>query len=509
MRILTIFLCLFLTTIGYAQDGTLDESFGVHGVNKILGNYPLYPNVIRQQSTGKIVVVGTKYGDTIMRLMRLNANGSTDINFGVQGSMIINFNSNCNPNAMMIQNDDKIVIAGISYRNTGEGAFSVFRFTSEGLIDRSFNGNGAHIVDFMLGNNVNSAANSIALQPDGKILVTGKVESSLALIRLNQNGDLDTSFNRTGIIIKKINASDANNGVRVMVKEDKRIIVMTRSITDALVQFNSNGSLDTLFGNKGVVSLKNNQSVFTTLKNGNIIFAESYFKLDTALSSVATNGSYLKISRFLPNGQIDTLYGLKGSIERHISGFLYNLLGIFELKDSKVIVGGAVNPIRSTYFSTLRFNQNGSIDTTFGQKGESIVWGGDYWYYEKYKHMSLQNDEKILVCSEFSDYAYIRFFRINNSNTTTVDKPIEKNSPLSIFPNPMNDLLFIDFKNPIKKPIKFTITNMNGQQIYQYDYTEKSINNIVQLTLNHVQTGLYVLKITTDNETISRLISKQ
>ena len=101
----------------------------------------------------------------------------------------------------------------------------------------------------------------------------------------------------------------------------------------------------------------------------------------------------------------------------------------------------------------------------------------------------------------------ISLIRINNNVNVSTQSP-PKNTPLSIYPNPTTNLLNIDFKEPITTDVKLTITDITGRVVYQKNYAKTLVNNNLQINIQDLTAGLYVVNVFLDKENISRVISK-
>src|ERR1043165_1532519 len=131
--------------------------------------------------------------------------GMLDSTFGVNGKMTF---SGMNPNSVALQADGKIVIGGsdsVSFH------FVVARLKVNGTLDSSFGIDGITKIGF----DSIASAQSVILQPDGKIILIGSVTSfsgvynaDIALVRLNSNGSLDSSFGIDGKVITDIDNDD-------------------------------------------------------------------------------------------------------------------------------------------------------------------------------------------------------------------------------------------------------------------------------------------------------------
>lgn len=169
--------CMFLiSSLLIAQDGQLDTSFGDNGnVKTDINNLYDVFNAIEIQPDGKIVVVGhTSTASTANKesiILRYNPDGSLDTSFGANGIIIAAFSPEYDTlNAVAIQNDGKIVVAGYAGLD-----FLIARYTANGQLDSSFGNNGVVFTDFheTIVGSTQDRVNCIAIQDDGKIFVGG------------------------------------------------------------------------------------------------------------------------------------------------------------------------------------------------------------------------------------------------------------------------------------------------------------------------------------------------
>ena len=151
--------------------------------------------------------------------------------------------------ALAIQTDGKIVLAGYS-SNGADDQFAVARYNTNFTLDRSFDFDGVVTTNISAGQD---RAEAMALQTDGKIVVAGHRNSGggnddFALVRYNTDGSLDTLFNVTGIVSTAITGgNDEIEGVAI--QSDGKFVVAgwsQRATLDYVVaRYNTNGSLDT------------------------------------------------------------------------------------------------------------------------------------------------------------------------------------------------------------------------------------------------------------------------
>ncbi len=240
----------------YNADGSVDTTFGggdgIVTVNP--GQWGTGESVV-VQSDGKILVAGygqkSGYGfNTDFVLLHFTADGTLDTSFGNNGLITTDFGNGEDRAHSMVQSDGKILLSGSSLNGTNNN-FAVARYNMDGTLDTSFSGDGKLTTD--LGGN--DEGYCMAVQSDGKILVAGHSDTSIAVVRYNPDGSLDSSFSSDGIVTTDVGAvvvfNDSGHiytGMGMTLQSDGKILVTGQSNGDfALVRYNIDGTLDASF----------------------------------------------------------------------------------------------------------------------------------------------------------------------------------------------------------------------------------------------------------------------
>lgn len=335
-------------------DGTPDASFGSTGKQLIFyqgsgTDVTSRANGLIVLADGSVIVAGsvTSFG----AVMKLNNAGLLDTSFGTGGSSIMTFQASFN--AITALGDGSFLVAGAS-----GGNFIVAKFTSNGALDTTFGTGGFTKTAF-----VNSdVAACIAVQTDGKIVVGGRTSSDSALARYNSNGSLDTSFGTGGKVLLNIVTGNPDQINEVQIQPDNKIIAMGHGVPltvggerHILLRFNTNGTLDSTFGNGGIAGTHfgNSQEFLyggKLLPNGKIIVT----------GFVGRNGV---VARYNADGSPDRTFMCNGF------GWVYfdtattfgNLYDIAIQADGKMLVAGQSTSSPSIVrlnFAIARFNAN-------------------------------------------------------------------------------------------------------------------------------------------------------
>ena len=292
----------------FKTNGTLDTTFNPqHGgfITNIPNNsFGYYSVAIDNQ--GRIVVVGRTNNDfenneTHGLIARFNDNGSLDDNFGTNGFITNIPNNSFGYYSVAIDNQGRIVVVGRTNNDfeNNETHGLIARFTSEGVVDTTFNPQHGFI---NIENDINSSWYfSVTIDRQDKILVVGQKNPLNGVIaRFNDNGSLDQSFNGTGFSTNLPDDSFAYNSVAI--DNDGSIIAVgvtaqTRSI---IIKFDSNGILDTTFNRQGtpgyLTNVPSNSLEFSNIR------IDRQGKIIVAGKTGNDNGL---IARFLSNGVLD------------------------------------------------------------------------------------------------------------------------------------------------------------------------------------------------------------
>jgi uncharacterized delta-60 repeat protein len=350
----------------YNIDGSLDTTFNGTGLLAPEFGSNDWAWEVTVQADGKIVVAGTTVTSTV--IARYNADGTADTSFNGSGHVVntgVGFG-----NSLALQTDGSMVVAGLSYSTSFD--IAVGRFTADGALDPSFNGTGVVTTDVA---GSSDFSRDMQVQADGKIVVLAKMEPSsdghLGLVRYNPDGSLDTTFNGSGALLTELQATDFTGG-SVSIQADGKILVAamdaTRGLVDsdfALARFNADGSVDTSFGVNG--------KVVTDLgANRQDIVGRATLQADgKILVAGSTDVSGMDwdfaLVRYNADGSLDTTFNGTGQaradIGEHSTDFAYALT---VQADGKVLVTGASSANGSSDFAVARFNADGSLDESFG-----------------------------------------------------------------------------------------------------------------------------------------------
>jgi uncharacterized delta-60 repeat protein len=352
--------------VRYNSDGSLDASFDGDGkLTTEIGIGDDQARSITVQQDGKILVAGRSYNGSNydFAILRYNADGSLDNTFSGDGKLTTAVGSGYDSaNSVALQADGKIVVAG-SGLNGSNIVFAIVRYNPDGSLDTTFDGDGKAI-------SANSGeGQSVSVQTDGKLLIAGYTSlaggSDFALVRYNTNGTPDTWFNGNWMLVTDIGAGSQDQGYSVTTQADGKILVAGyshngTSFEFALVRHNNNGSLDTSFSTDGRVTTdfgsQQDISYSVTVQPDGKILVAGH-------SYNGTNNYDFALVRYNPDGSLDTSFDGDGKLTTNISMGDWGESVILQ-PDGKILVAGHSNTGNED-FALARYNPNGSLDTTF------------------------------------------------------------------------------------------------------------------------------------------------
>ena len=397
-----------------AQAGSLDLSFDTDGkVTTALGNSQEYGFYTTIQPDGKILVAGysNNASNKDFAVVRYNTNGSLDTSFDTDGKVTTPVGGSddiaC---SIALQPDGKIVVGGYTFNGSNYN-FAVVRYNTDGSLDTSFDTDGKVTTVIGTGNDVGY---SVALQADGKIILAGYTTGAnidFAVVRYNANGSLDTSFDTDGKVITPVGTTN-DYGRSAAIQADGKIVVggyisNGASYNFAVVRYNTDGSLDTAFDTDGKVT-----TAIGTTSLANYLVIQTDGKILLAGYSAGTTNDFA-VARYNTNGSLDTSFDTDGKATTDIGGYDDVVNSLVLQSDGKIVVAGESGNGTSDDFALVRYNTNGSLDATFDTDGKVTTPVGATTNDGAYS-VALQSDGKIVAAGfvwngSNNDIAVVRY----------------------------------------------------------------------------------------------------
>lgn len=392
--------------IAHARDGDFVNSFGVQGREQIGFSPSLFvatsfaslPEIVVQPD-GKLLVSApvANTGSSDMAVLRLNANGTLDTNFGNQGQAIVAFDiggSNDDVvSGLLLQPNGRIVLCGEA---TGDpsgngGDFAVARLLSDGTLDTQFSADGKATVAFDIGPTGQREDRGVrcSLQADGKIVIGGSAavdanNARMAVARLNPDGSRDTGFNGTGTATIDFGPGLPTGlafSVRSLAGGATLLTGIAASGSTAswtFAQLDANGQLDSTFGNGGTLVFNPGLAGYSPYEGLDaIVLADRSIVAVGAMALLpgVTNFDY-GIFKLTASGALDTTFGSGGGqvIPFDLGGTNADAaVQIVNDPQGRLVVVGFAQNASSFNTEVVRLTAAGELDPTFGVGGKLAV----------------------------------------------------------------------------------------------------------------------------------------
>jgi len=354
-----------------ASPGQIDPTFGHLSNGTVFADYGRLENVVKvlRQPDGKVVTVASVIDPDFAMLAKVTRylpNGSLDTSFGTGGVFSRGLSGNGAVSDAALQPDGKIVLAGT---NGVPEDFFVMRLLPNGTVDPAFVT--AHPTTNFSGASVDQAF-GVALGPAGTIVLAGRSDENVALARYLPTGALDPTFSGDGLLTHDFGGqSEADD---VAVQPNGRIIVTGSESPTAgsprilVARFTITGGLDGTYGSGGRVSTTN-----TPLQSAHRVLLQGGRAVVAGIIDTPTAG----ISRYNANGTLDTSFGSGGIARAHVDKFTRLNDLVADGAGRLLGVGFAAYsddfPDVPNHAALFRYSANGAPDTSFGCFGMTLT----------------------------------------------------------------------------------------------------------------------------------------
>ncbi|SDX40540.1 delta-60 repeat domain-containing protein [Allochromatium warmingii] len=266
---------------------------------------------------------------------------------------------------------------------------------------------------------------SIKQQTDGKILLAGSgfnINSyyDFTLARYNPDGSLDTGFGKNGRL--KTDFGGSEGAYNITMQSDGKILVtgpsdVTGSIDFALARYNIDGTLDTSFNDDGWATVD-----FGGWDESFYVATQSDGKILIAGSSNVDDDYDFALARYNQDGTLDTSFDNDGWLKTDLGG-QDEAFSIALQNDGKILLVGSTELNDNGNLSLARYNADGSLDTSFNSSGWVTT---DFGGWDEGLNVTLQDDGKILVVgatdlNENVDFLLARYNTDGSLDTSFAD----------------------------------------------------------------------------------------
>jgi uncharacterized delta-60 repeat protein len=318
------------------------------------------------------------------------APGQPDLTFGHDGIRIVDFGGNDVANALAVQPNGRVVVAGATTVGENQNV-AIARLTAAGDLDPSFSGDGRFTYEPGAGGSNPDFANAVTLQRDGKIVFAGTGVNGLLADtgRLHTNGTFDNSYDGDGHRGYDWGPG-ADVATAVAVRPNGRVVIAGHAEPGDIVvqQASANGSPDGSFGEReGAFTLERSSTVD---RAGGLVLQP-----DGKVIVVGTAGADVIVVRLTASGALDRSFSGDGL-------FFLNLGGddrgnaVALAPDGRIVVLGSRRVgTADRDFVLVRLNPNGSLDGSFGSGGRSIL--DPVGRFDDGRAVAVQPDGKVVL----------------------------------------------------------------------------------------------------------------
>src|SRR5215475_9667372 len=181
-----------------------------------------------------------------------------------------------------------------------------------------------------------------------------------------RSGTLDTTFGTGGKVTTDI-AHSPDGAIAIVRQLDEKYVVAGNSYINghfdfAVARYNSSGTLDTTFGTNGKVTT----DLGSPYEEATSVAVQSDGKIVVAGGAVFGLFNDFVLVRYNTNGTLDTTFGTGGKVITNLAGVSAQAYAVSVQRDGKIVVGGQVNVDGGYDFALVRYNSNGTLDASFG-----------------------------------------------------------------------------------------------------------------------------------------------
>jgi uncharacterized delta-60 repeat protein len=336
---------------------------------------------------------------------------SLDTTYGISGKRFTY--NDCN-NSVLLPDNKLLVAAGLTATfGIPSPAIGIRKYNPNGGVDSTF---GVAGIGLFTSPSVNDRyfLSGMTVQPDGKIIVAGRVHKiggfvyyyDFCLLRFNANGTVDESFGNKGLVVKSLNNDYSLKELFDDVVVDNKGRILAAGYTEddndekqdaVAMRFLTNGQIDSTFATQGVLKLNIADSDYfshvKSLNDNSILLA--------GVSTILIPSQVMLIVKLDENGRFDASFGTNGRATIDFESGRKSVANIFLKPNNKImVVGNAVVNTITDNIAFAQLNSNGKLDSTFSGDGKNMIIATVPNHYPAGgNHVSLLPDNKFLVFS--------------------------------------------------------------------------------------------------------------
>ncbi|MDX2128194.1 MAG: T9SS type A sorting domain-containing protein [Chloroherpetonaceae bacterium] len=501
----------------YNSNGTLDNSFAIQTTGSTnIRDAGAGSEIIRdlaQQSNGKIIAVGSLFGNLDWCVTRYNQDGSTDTTFITSGNsnVYFSFANGVSESAtcVVVQSDDKILVGGYT-QVSGTNRFALARFNANGGLDNSFAGGQGYIISTL----ASSEIYDVLALPNGKIIVAGwndDTQDDFEVFQYNSDGSPDLGFGSAGQVSIDIVGTSRQVAYALARQADGKILVGGTTNTAggqfAIARINADGTLDNTFDTDGKVTIDivsantNNESIYAIQlqTDGKIVVG------GTVASTTSGIHNNFALARLNSNGSLDNTFGTNGTVVTDFNTREDGCLDIKVLSDGKILaagyaVTGTTNDSRE--IAVARYLSTGALDNTFGTNGKVQIDAGGFQREDLGYSLLVQSNGRIIVGGYSRRVDQDLTLLALNGTTSPLSTRIEGKSRVNNFelqqnyPNPFNPSTSIRFQLPQSGLVQLEVFDLLGRKVATLiNARQESGSYEVNFNASQLSSGVYFYRL--------------
>ena len=330
--------------------------------------------------------------------------------------------------ALVADRAGKVVVAGLS--SGRQRTFALARYTAEGRLDRRFGVGGMVLTGF--GPRTFAGANTLALRPDGKTVVAGwafvppRTYSGFAIARYTRTGQLDRTFGRDGKVMTYFGGRPNNtNAYGIANQRDGKVVVVggtsgwpSGKSTFVLARYMGRGTLDPSFGRGGEVVTD-----FGAYAGAAAVAIQADGKIVVAGGGRTAGRTGFALVRYDADGRLDRSFGNRGRVLTPVGEGESAAVALVIQRDRKLVTAGNARVAGDAGFALIRYTPDGKLDPTFGNDGVAFNGAGSV------SALTIQRDGKLVTAGigmrRYPNFSLARFLEDG-----TLDQSFGRNGKL-------------------------------------------------------------------------------
>lgn len=500
---------LFLVLCSFIADSQiLDASFNQTGKNKDILYKRLDFMGVAVSHDQSIIIAGPDL-DTLsshykqVKVMKLKPNGTPDSSFGSNGISYFQFDTVFTDVqgkiAVSIQSGNDIVLNGTYHKPTTGPVINTKHFWTrlhpDGSLDTSYANHGIGDIS-VPGISFFYSPQSAIVLPNNDIIVLLR-NSANHLMKLTSNGFVDSTFGVNGFSTFVLTQMTVRMDLKA--QADGKLLVYGNSSgfnnNNILIRYLADGSIDSSFAMNGIYYAKidsvNSGLSVLPLADGSI-YCTGYYT-DTVYSmsvSGDTCGGF--IQRLKSNGDPDTSFNHTGLVRYQHPvlwpGNVMKFVGIHIVNGKLIVTGCYQTGTPQLNYCLLRYNPDGSLDSTFGTNGLYLTYETDSvdWCYQSI----MQNADKVLLIGESrhntlsaTNTGFIARYLLNFAAGLTTKESQLKTS-IECYPNPATNTIYVQYFLNQTQEVTLSIIDVNGRVVKRIFSSQKQIPQTYQYKID-------------------------